>query len=414
MKLAIFTDTFYPEVNGVVNSILNFSGELTKKGHSILVFCPTYKHFKEIKAPSITVHRFFSLSLSSYKEVRVVLPDLIKIFGVMRNERPDIIHIHAPGPMGCVGILCSKIFKIPCVGTCHTLFSEQLMYLSFKKLLKIENLISKVYSSKLATIFKKREKVSKKADLLNTKKGTAKETIGKNIVWRLYIMIYNNCDLIIAPSNSIKKIFKEKGIKRKIIVISCGVNTKLFYPKIKYAKKIRRIIHVGRISFEKNIDRTIKAFFLISRKYDNIQYTIIGSGPALNSLKHLSKKMGLNKQLKFLGYIPHNKLPYYYRMSDFFVTASTMETQGLVILESMSAGLPVIGVDAFAIPEIVKTGINGFIVDPTDIKSMSECMELLIRNPKLTEKLGKNAVISAKSHDIKETSALLEETYKRL
>ena len=414
MKIAAFTDTFYPKVDGIVTSILNFSKELVKNDHETIVFSPKYKKFKELKIKGICIHRFFSISLTSYQDIKIVLPNLIKIFRLVKKHRPDIIHIHTPGPMGYIGTLCSRIFKIPCIGTYHTLISEQMMYISLKKLLRIEKAIGKISGSKFIKFFRKRKNMPDGYDIPVLEEDIKKEKFGKRMAWRLSRFIYNKCDLIIVPSKSIKRLIKEKGIKKRTLVVSNGIDAGLFDPKKRYNKKIKKIVHVGRISFEKNADRTIKAFSLITKKYPEIKYFLIGGGPALNSLKNLVKKLKLTDQVKFLDYMPHKKLPDYYKRSDFFVTASTMETQGLVIFEAMASGLPVIGVNAFAIPDIVENGFNGFIVEPTDVKGMANYMEVLIKNPRLVEVLGKKAVLSTKLHDLRQTSLELEAAYKKL
>lgn len=411
MKIALFTDTFYPKVDGIVVSILNFSKELIKNNHKSIVFSPTYKPFKELKMKGISVHRFFSLSLTTYRDVKIVVPNIVKILRLIKKQKPDIIHIHTPGPMGYIGTVCARIFKIPCVGTYHTLVSEQLMYLSLRKFLKIEKAIDSISNSRLIKFFRKRKRGRSPTVF---EKDIKKEKFGKRMVWKLSCKIYNNCDMVIAPSEFIKNLLKAKGVRREIIAISNGVDTELFNPKKKYNKAIKRILHVGRISFEKNIDMTIKAFSIVAEKYKDIEYVIIGDGPALNSLKNLSRKLGLNKQIKFLGYVNYNRLPRYYRKSDFFITASPMETQSLVILEALASGLPVIGVNQSAMPDLIKNGFNGFTVEPADTKGMANYAELFIKNFGLIEVLGKNAARSVQSHDLRKTSKLLEEVYKKL
>lgn len=411
MKIAIFTDTFYPKIDGIVTSILNFSEKLVENKHKITVFSPSYKQFKELKMKGVSVHRFFSFSLASYKEVKIVLPNIKKIFSILRESKPDIIHIHTPGAMGYMGTLCAKILKIPCIGTYHTLVSEQLMYISLKKLLSIDKLINKIFESKLVGFLRKK---SIKNDMLNFDRLGKQHRVGQKLVWNLSCKIYNRCDLVVVPSKSIKKLLKQKGIKKRIVVISNGINLNLFREKKTYPKKISSLIHVGRISFEKNVDRTIRAFSRVVKTFPKIEYVIVGDGPALISLKNMASRMGLEHKIKFLGYIPYKKLTKYYRKAGFFVTASTMETQGLVILEAMASGLPVLGVDAFAIPDIVKDDYNGFVVGPRDIGGMAKIMEKMIDNPQLVEKLGRNATIYAKRHNLDNTSKLLEKTYSRL
>ncbi|MDP6634879.1 MAG: glycosyltransferase [Phycisphaerae bacterium] len=381
MKIAVFSDTFFPKTDGIVTSTLNFAQRLSN--HEFTVFSPAYREKSDPDIKGMTCHRFFSVPLISYTEIKIVIPNLYRLFRLLRRNRPDIIHINTPGPMGLLGIICSKIYRIPCVGTYHTLVSEQLMYLSIAKLLRI------------GRFFKKKKK----------------ETLLEKLVWKGSVAMYNRCDLVIAPSKSIENVLKEHGIKKETKVISNGIDRGLFKPKREYNKKVSRLVHVGRISYEKNIDQTIRAFALTLKKHPSATYTIIGDGPALRSLKDLARELKLD--IRFLGYVPYKNLPGYYKNEDVFITASTMETQGLVILEAMASGLPVIGVRSYAIPDIVKNNHNGFLVRPGDIEGMSECFNRLIENPGLVSELGQNAARFVIHHDLNSTAALLERTYKR-
>lgn len=398
MRIAIFTDTFYPNTDGVAQSIINSTKILSRKGHKILIIAPDYRCNHEIKFnKNVTMVRIKSIPIPSYKDFRWVLPYYRKCLNETISFNPDLIHMQGYSTLGIMGIRIAKKLNLPLIGTYHTIAAEFVKYISPLVLINIEKLLDKVIPpEKYTRILAKQYWLSKK------------------IIWKITIGLYNNCNIVITPSESIKRVLNEKGIRRKIITISNGINTGLFIPKKKYSKKIKKIIHVGRVSYEKNIDHTIKAFSLIAKKHKNIEYQIIGDGPALNFLKRLSKRLKLKDKITFSGKIPNNKLPKYYKKADIFITASTMETQGLVILEAMASGLPIVGVSKFAIPDIVKNGLNGFIVEPTDIKGMANYVDILVKNPKIVEFFGKNGAKIAKQHDLKKTVNKLEKTYKRL
>ncbi|MBW2977024.1 glycosyltransferase [Candidatus Woesearchaeota archaeon] len=398
MKIAIFTDTFLPNLDGVVTSITNSTGILARKGHKFLIIAPDYNKRQGVKLhKNIKVVRIKSIPLPGYRDFRYVLPFFKKCLKEVKLFNPDLIHMESYSTLGIFGSKIAKKLSLPLIGTYHTIAAEFARYLSPSSLLCLEKFFSRLKPRK--SVFKIK---------------TKDDTLTKRIIWKVTISLYNKCDLVISPSEAIKKVLNKKGLKRKVVVISNGVDTGLFRPKKFYRKKIKKIIHVGRVSYEKNIDRILKAFSLLPEKISGVEFSIIGNGPALESLKRLSADLGIAQQVKFLGPIPHKKLPYYYQESDIFVTCSTMETQGLVILEAMSSGLPVIGVNKFAIPDIVRDRHNGLIVQPSDIKGLKASMEALIKNPRLVKAFGKNAVNSAKSHDINKTTKLLEEAYKKI
>jgi len=398
MRIAIFTDTFYPNIDGVVTSTINLVKTLSKKGHNILIIAPDYKKNQEINLHSnISIARMKSVPLPNYREFRFVLPCFKKCLMKIKSFKPDLIHIHTYSTLGLTGSKIAKKLRLPLIGTYHTIAAEFIKYLSPSNLFYIDRLFNK-------SLFpRKRMKIR-----------ILKDNLLKSLIWKFTIRLYNNCDIVVASSESIKAMLKRKGLKKEIILISPGVQLKLFQQKKTYNKKVRRMLHVGRASFEKNIEQTILAFSDISKKYPGVEYTMIGEGPALRPLKNLSKKLGLSARIKFLGKVPHYKLPVYYKKSDFFITASAMETQGLVVLEAMASGLPIIGVNKFGIKDTIKNGSNGFVVEPGDLHGMCKYMEMLIKNPRLVQVLGKNAAMIAKALSVERTSNLIENTYKRL
>ena len=124
------------------------------------------------------------------------------------------------------------------------------------------------------------------------------------------------------------------------------------------------------MSYEKNVDVVLQAMKIVS-EYKKVKFMIVGGGPDLKRLKDYSKKINLN--VKFIGNVDNEKLVDYYNKADIFVTASTIETEGIVLLEAMACGLPIVGVDKLAIPEVVRDGENGFIAkvnDPEDIQKL--------------------------------------------
>ena len=414
MRIAHFTDTFHPKVDGIVVSILNFSKKLIEQGHEVLVFAPKYKEMKsEIIIKKMTIKRYFSFSLSSYPGVKIAFPNFIKMHKVMREWKPDVIHIHTPGLIGYAGIIFAKAFNIPSIGTFHTLVTEQLTYISPKRLLKLDRLIDKI------SVGKKRDKKKifsflKKGLVQSEQKRDAKEGYAKKIVWKLATRVYNKCDKIIVPSKAIKTVLREHGIKKDIIVISNGIGLDLFKPKKNYREKNLRLICVGRISYEKNIDVVIKSIDIVRQVYPSILLEIIGPGPALPSLKKLVRSLFLIRNVKFLGKVDYRKLGSFYRNGDIFLTASTMETQGLVILEAMACGLPVIGVKKYAIPDLVINGRNGYVVEPFNERKMAGKIIILLENPALLKKFGKESVKLAKLHDVNKMSRKLERAYKEM
>lgn len=377
MKIVFFTDTFPPQVSGVVTSVLNFSRELGKRGHQVYIF--TLKQKKKAKldlGPNVKIFYFPTTNLFvNYPDFKLVQPQLARTSKLIYKIKPDIIHTHCPSLHGWVALLCAKMFNIPIVSTYHTLLSDFLKH----------SFMEPIHDT----------------------------TVAKATAWQYTRGYYNLVDLVISPSGAIKDELKKHGVKRKIEVVSNGVNACLFYPE-NLKKNGRRILHVGRISYEKNIDVLLKAFKIVIEKYPDAVLYIAGNGPDVDSLKELAKKLKIEKNINFLGNIEHEKLRQVYSGSDVFVTASTIETEGLVILEAMSCGMPVVGVNKLAMPYIVKNGANGFLVNPGDFRAIAEGMEKLLKDKELRDKFSKNSLKMSEKFSLNYSIDKIEHIYSNL
>ena len=204
------------------------------------------------------------------------------------------------------------------------------------------------------------------------------------------------------------------GLKKDIHVLSVGIDAEHFKKKGRYEGGQARFLYVGRLGYEKNIHILIEAFCLVADKLPASTLTIIGEGPAERDLKTLARKKNGRSRVHFLKAMPREHLQETYAKYDIFVTASTMETLGLTILEAMSSGLPVIGADSYAIPDIVRNGQNGFLVKSSDIDEFSQQMLTLGNDWHLRERLGRQAILTAEKHDVKKIAKQLSVIYHQL
>lgn len=406
MKIVYFSDTFYPKIDGVAISMKNFAEALSFRGHEFLILCPRYGEGDFVRInDKIRVERFRSAFLPSYPDIKVVLPSPNKIKRIVRDFKPDIAHIHTPGLLGLYGLRFLEKEGIPTIGTYHTLMAEQDMYVSFYRLFKLDKLFGK------ADKFK--DKLSLKS-LLKFEKND-KMNLRKKIILKICNDIYNRCDLVISPSHLIKKQLIEYGIDRPITVVSNGMDLQRFKGESKKAPtSAPKILHVGRISYEKNCDVVLHAFHEILNTFPDATLTIIGDGPAIPSLKKQAESLGMKEKIIFTGFVPNTELPAIYPEYDLFLTASTMETQGLVILESLACGLPAVGVDSFAIPELIHDGKNGFVVPSFDAEGMAAKSVEILKNPEMYEEFSKESLKIASHHEMGLCVDQMEEVYKKM
>ena len=413
--LHVVDGTFLPKMDGVVVSLLNNANYMAGKGHAVAIAAPEYKGDRDKKQKNITVHRFSAFSFPSYPEMRVPHLNLAAFRKLVLDFKPDIMHTHAPGTLGILALLLGKRYNIPVVTTYHTSFPDVLMYLSPSKLLKLdefaERLSEKGQTESLESIQQALHDIL--ARLKNSDAEERRREFSRSAVLSLTNVFYNKHEVVISPSEGIRKDLKRHHLKSKVVVISNGIEIDKFRKKGKY-RKFPKFLHVGRIAFEKKIDIILEALAIVCRRYPKAQLTIVGKGPALGRLKRLSRKLRLTRNVKFAGFVKRDMLPRIYRSHDVFVTASEMETQGIVLLEAIASGLPVIGVNVLAIPDVVHNKKTGFLVKRRDYKGMAKGMLRLIENPELISKYGKNARAEAEKHNLAESCRKMERLYEEI
>jgi 1,2-diacylglycerol 3-alpha-glucosyltransferase len=375
MKILYLTDTFLPQINGLITSVVNFSENLEKRGHDIRIF--TTENKSKVKIGKNIDIKYFKASsfLINYPDFVLAYPNIYRTMTEIKKFSPDIIHTHTPSPQAWVALTAAKISHIPFLSTYHTLLPE---------------FIKHTYLAKLNI-----------------------DSAAKMLTWGYTRAFYNKVDMVIAPSMAMRAELIGHKITKPITAVSNGIDTAKFRPKKRNSKNIK-ILHVGRISYEKNIQVILEAFGQALKKDKTLQFTIAGGGPDLEKLKELSKKQGLSASVEFTGPIPHEKIDKIYSDHDIFLTASTIETEGLVILEAMATGMPVIGVDALAIPEIIKQGYNGYVAKPYNSKEISRYLLKLSGSGELRERFGAKSVEISKDYDLNKSIYKIENIYMDL
>jgi len=357
MKIAFFTDTYYPQINGVVSSIELFAKQLRKRGHEVHIFCPDGTCRKKY------IHPLVSSEFNNYSEYRIGLPNL-KIIKEIKKINPHLIHIHSPFSVGVTGMSIAKILKIPIVTTYHTLLSEYFNYIS-----------------------------------LDIKK----EVIDKYTHW-----FYDRASLIIAPSKSIKNLLKKCKIKKPIKILPTPLDSKIIKRSKKRNKKLT-ILHVGRICKEKRIEVILNAFEKIHKKIDS-KLIITSDGPDRKRLEELCKKLKIEKDVIFTGYVSKKELLKFYSTADVFVSASNTETQGLVVLEAMVCGCPLIVRNALGFKDFIQNRKNGILFNTED--ELIENILLIKKDSKLRNRLIKNGYETVKKFNILDCVEKMENVYK--
>ena len=402
MRIAYFTDGYLPGVNGV-SYVVDTHARLLAENNQVEIFAPAYGWWNRNETgKNLKIFRYKSFPWPMYKDVHLAVPNIWKMMEEVNRFSPDVIHIHTPFSMGLSGILIAKLKKIPLVGTYHTLFSEVLVYVSPKKML----------DKYLAAIEKAMTGVGVNIELRNLRgNGTGGEKLQQKMAWNIVNKIYGYCDAVICPTEAIKKELVKRRFNKKLWVISYGIDRKVFKPNGKLVKE-KIILHSGRLAFEKNVDVVLKAFKLVTEKIPDSRLVIAGDGPANKSLKELARNLGLGKKVTWLGMVPRQRLPQIYQRAALFVTASTMETLGMVVLEALACGVPVVGVNKYALRDLILEDENGLIAEPGKPKALAAAMIKVLKDERLREKFSTGAIRSVQNHELDKTKKQLESLYR--
>jgi len=349
MNILFATDTYTPNVNGVVISIENYRKNLSELNHKVYIVAPKYPYYK-FPQNVIPVR---SIPFWGEKEYRFSFP-----FKILKKTRwsklkLDIIHTHTIFNLGIFGYYLSKRLNIPLIHTYHTYYEKYVHY-SY-----IPQFISKPAA-------------------------------------RLYSRYYlGKCGLIITPSQKMINVLKSYGVKNKIVSLPTGIgNIKKyseeeihdFKRKFQRTPKTKILLFVGRIAQEKNIELIIKAVFNLLNEKADIVLLLVGDGPRKKHLQKFVNSAGKEDHIIFTGYIPYEDIGLYYSISDIFVFSSITETQGLVILEALSYGLPIVAVKAGPTCDLVKNEVNGLLTENSEIDFFQK-LKNIIYNENLLNKL---------------------------
>jgi len=425
MRIAIFTDTYVPQKDGVVASIDRFTKLMADDGHQVIIFCPKCGRFKDRPYPNITIKRYLSVTPPTYKDYKMALPFVLSVTTDLKEFGPDIVHIQTPLGIGWMGIWATKILKMKNIQTYHTYIPDFLVYLKPTTFLGINKIASYINSSKLlkdlieadiskesygsarfqSYIGQRIKEITEKASKNNN--GKFSERFGRDYTR----VVYNRADLVLTPSEAMKKTLIKQGVKTRVEVMSNGIDYDLFKKKTDY-RITNKMLHMGRIGHEKSVDVVIEAFAIAVKGNPALRLDILGDGPARKALQNMTKNLGLTKQIRFGGAYDINKVSKELCQYDYFVTASTIETQGIVILEAMASGLPVLGVNKLAVPEVVHDKKNGYISRPFSAKDLAKNMLKLLESEERLEAFGKESLKIAKTHEINKCKDRLAHFYE--
>jgi 1,2-diacylglycerol 3-alpha-glucosyltransferase len=324
MNILMMTNTYKPILGGLEKSVEAFSREFRNRGHRVIIVAPEYPGMEPeqdvVRVPA--VQNFNGSDFSVQLPIPGVLNELLGHF------RPDIVHTHHPFLIGDTALRVSAKFNVPLVFTHHTLYEENVHY------------------------------VPGNAEAL------------KRFVIELSTGFANLADLVIAPSESVSQMIKQRGVTTPVEVIPTGIYPKEFsrgagkaFRKQQGIPSVAFVIgHLGRLAPEKNLEFVTDAVSEFLVKTPGAHFLIGGKGPCEEMIDEIMTKQRVKDRLHRVGFLSGKELRNAYSAMDTFVFASQSETQGLVLAEAMAAGVPIVGVDAPGVRDVIEDKKNGCLV----------------------------------------------------
>ena len=336
MKIGLFSDTFYPEINGVATSVLTLHRELTRRGHEVHVFAPKCRGWENYQQD--TVHYIASAPLLVLKDRNVAFPGPLTNWEATRLDF-DVVHTNSEFVMGHFGRLVARANDSVLIHTYHTIWEEYTYYVTH---------------------------------------GVADEAARK--VARKYSEWWcNRFDRIIAPTGKTLGLLYDYGVRTPMDIIPSGMDIARFAPERHDApeRTARRnecgvqpgervLLNIGRISREKNLEQVMRVFPGLLDKHPDVRFVIVGEGPQRGYLADMAKELGVADAVTLTGPKPWERIDQYYAMGDVFVSASHSETQGLTYVEAMASGLCVCAVNDPCLEGVIEDGVSGVLTEDGD------------------------------------------------
>jgi glycosyltransferase involved in cell wall biosynthesis len=366
IKILMATNTYTPCVGGVTKSVEQFVNRYRQRGHRVVVATASYKNLPDNEFDII---RFPAIHHFNGSDFSWPLPVPGKMASALSKIPPDIVHSHHPFVLGGTALRAAAAYNAPLVFTYHTMYEKYSHYMS------VDSWRLKRYLMSLVTGF------------------------------------CNFCDVVIAPSESVALMLKTRGVKVPVQVIPTGIEVS--YYANGDAAKARQLWnipeqafvvgHVGRLASEKNLQFLATSVAGFLKEHPQAWFALAGCGPMKQDIVEICQQFGVADRLVITGFLKPEQLRDAYKAMDVFAFSSLTETQGMVLVEAMAAGVPVVALDAPGVREVVVDGSNGRLMtgDETDF---SQALGWIAKaSPTDRKQLSERAFDTAVKHDIEDT-----------
>lgn len=380
MKIGIFTDTFYPEINGVATSCLNLYKELQNRRHTVHVYAPKCKGWEEHQSEN--VHYLESAQFIFLRDRNVAFPGV----GTIRQALDihfDVVHTNSEFVMGFLGRYIARHTGCPRVHTYHTAWEDYTYYITH---------------------------------------GIG-DNAARNIAKRYSEWWCDRFDRVIVPTTKTENLLRQYGVEAPIEIIPSGMELTRFYPENHSPEEIaqtraecgvpegkRVLLNIGRLAKEKNVDQILRVFPRLHEMFPDVHMVIIGEGPMKAQLEASAQALGVGASISIVGAKPWETIDRYYAIGDVFVSASHSETQGLTYIEAAASGLCVCAVNDPCLLGVFQDGVSAILSGDSDDELLSS---LILAFSPLGNGIRKNAVAATRPYSTQQFAQRVEDCYLR-
>jgi hypothetical protein len=383
MRVLMISDVYFPRINGVSTSMQTFRAALEQTGAQVTIVAPDYPGTDRVADAGTGIVRLPSRAVPLDPEDRLMRwSSLADLDRRLASADFDVVHVQTPFAAHYAGLRLARARGIPCIATYHTHFEEYLFhYVRFLP----------------------------RSALRLAARALARQQC-------------NALDAVVVPSQPMADTLKDYGVDKPLHVIPTGLpesqflrgDGQRFREAWNIAPERKVALFVGRAAFEKNIGFLLDMAALACRQQPQLMLVIAGEGPALPSLRRQAAELGIEKLVRFVGYLPRDgALRDCYAAADVFTFASRTETQGLVLLEAMAIGLPVLAIPALGAAEIIKPGRGAIAAAETPEGFAGQLVGLLNRPTKLLI-MADEAIDFAREWDAASQGTRLVALYRQL
>ena len=385
MRIVYLTQSYPPMISGAALVVQQLADAMVKRGHQVLVIAASDKEYPyHTYKDNLTIMRLSSIHNPMRVKQRFLLFPHFTIIKALNKFQPDIIHAHEPLQTAWAGVAYARRHHIPITLTVHQVPSFAASY--------------------LPNIPALRQHI-------------------ESLLWTYARWLIRQFTSVITPSYTTSGLLTSvTGIQT--ITISNGIDLQKFHPplslddetairtKLNLPSNVPVILHVGRLDTDKHVDCVITAS-ASALQNTNAHLLIVGDGREKNSLVNLCNSIGISQRVHFANFISdQGYLSEIYRMASLFITASEIETQGIVLLEAAASGLPIAAVDATCIPEIIHDQVNGYLTKPGDTHALGDAIMKLLAHPDQAIRMGRAGFELVQKHSIQNTMDIHEKLYR--